>query len=173
MQTAIMVALAVLAFFGATIAVFIGGNWLLARFRKRQQPPNEAIQRYRRRLLNPRWDELQEHVGQTVPDPLRKLYKQTALISRQDLVFRERTGKEWHVAEFYPLDKETLNGIWPDLKKSKIFPFAFDSVGVCFYVEFARKDSKRCPVMYYHHDGGDVELVSESLDEFLKWNRDS
>ena len=171
MQTAIVVALGVLGFFVVILAVFIAGNWLLARFRKPKPPSEQSILRYRERLLNPRWDELEEHFGQTIPEPLKNLYEQTTLLTRQDVVFRESASKEWHVAEFYPADKETLDGIWPDLQKSKIFPFAFDSFGDCYYVELAGKESNRCPVMYYHHDGSDVERVSKSLEEFLGWNR--
>src|SRR6266481_5108582 len=65
---------------------------------------------------------------------------------------------------------QTLEGIWSDLKKSKVFPFAVDSFGDCYYVELTGKDSNRCPVMYHHHDGSDVELVSNSLEEFLGWH---
>lgn len=172
MQMALVIVLGVLAFFAAILVIYIGGNWLLARFRKSKPRSEESIQRYRERLLNPRWDELREYFGQTLPEPLKNLYGQTALITTQDVVFRESDGKEWHVAEFYPADKETIDQIWPDLKKPKIFPFAFDSFGDCFYVDLSSKESNRCPVMYYHHDGSDVELVSESLEEFLGWNRD-
>jgi hypothetical protein len=171
MQMAIVIVLGVLAFFVAILAIYIGGNWLLALFRKPKPRSEESIQRYRERLLNPRWDELQERFGQTLPEPLKNLYRQTALVTRQDVVFRERAGKEWHVAEFYPADEET-DPIWPDMKKSNIFPFAVDSFGDCYYVDLASKESNRCPVMYYHHDGNDVELVSESLEEFLGWHRD-
>jgi len=171
MQMAIVIVLGVLAFFVAILVIYIGGNWLLARFRKPKPPCKESIQRYRERLLNPRWDDLQEHFGHTLPEPLKGLYEQTALITRQEVIFRESAGKEWHVAGFYPADRET-DPIWPDMKKSKIFPFAFDSFGDCYYVDLASKESNRCAVMYYHHDGNEIELVSESLEEFLGWNRD-
>jgi SMI1 / KNR4 family (SUKH-1) len=170
MQMAILVGLGVLAFFIIILTVYIGGNWLLARFRKPKPPSEESIRRYRERLLNPRWDELQEHFGLTIPQTMKDFYKQTTLLTTQNVVFREANGKEWHVAGFYPADTETSDAIWPDLKKSKIFPFAFDSFGDCYYVELTDQKSDRCPVMYYHHDGDDVELVSSSLDEFLKWH---
>jgi hypothetical protein len=172
MQMAMVIVVGVLAFFAAILVIYIGGNWLIARFRKPKPPSKESIQRYRERLLNPHWDELQEHFGQALPEPLKNLYGQTALITRQDVVFRETAGKEWHVAGFYPADKKTIDGIWPDLKKSEIIPFAFDSFGDCYYVDLSGKEPNRCPVKYYHHDGSDIELVSESLEEFLGWNRD-
>jgi hypothetical protein len=168
MHTAIILALAVLAFFVAVLLMYVGGNWLTARFRKPKPPPRESIERYLQRLLNPRWDELRDYFGQTVPRPLANLYDQKELIIRHDVIFSETPNKEWHVAGFYPADKGTLDAIWPELKKSKAFPFAFDSVGDCYFVA-AGNESSGCPVMYYHHDGGGVELVSKSLDEFIGW----
>ena len=111
------------------------------------------------------------HFGLAIPEPLKNLYEQTTLLTTQNVVFREKGGKEWQVAEFCPAHTQTLEGIWSDLKKSKAFPFAVDSFGDCYYVEHTGKDSNRCPVMYYHHDGSDVELVSNSLEEFLRWHR--
>src|ERR1700675_2252726 len=60
-----------------------GRNWLLARFRKPKAPTEESIRRYRERLLNSRWDELQEHFGLAIPEPLKNLYKQTTLLSKR------------------------------------------------------------------------------------------
>jgi hypothetical protein len=171
MQTALLVGLGVLTFFVVILTVLIGGNWLLARFRKPRPPSKESIRRYRERLLNPRWDELQMHFGLAIPEGLKNLYKQTTLLTTQNVVFRGNGGKEWHVAEFYPADAQTLEGIWSDLKKSKIFPFAVDSFGDCYYVELTDWESNRCSVMYYHHDGSDVEVVSNSLEEFIGWHR--
>ena len=169
MQTAIRVGLGLLAFFIALLTVLIGGNWLLARFRKPRPPSEESIRRYRERLLNPRWEELQEHFGVAIPQAIKDLYKRTTLLTAQNVIFRETGGREWQVAGFYPADTETLDAIWLDPKKSKILPFAFDSFGDCYYIELG-KQSDRCPVMYYHHDGNDVEFVSSSLDEFLRWH---
>ncbi|HMI51245.1 MAG TPA: hypothetical protein VK525_07020 [Candidatus Saccharimonadales bacterium] len=81
MQSAILVGLGVLAFFVVILAVLIGGNWLLARFRKPKLPTEESIRRYRERLLNSRWDELRVHFGLAIPGPLKKLYEHTALLS--------------------------------------------------------------------------------------------
>ncbi|SRR5579871_1306281 len=173
MQLAILVGFGVLAFFAVILTVYIGGNLLLPRFRKPQPPKEESIRRYRERLLNPRWDELQEHFGLAIPEPLKNLYKQTALLTTQNVVFRQNGGKEWHVAEFYPADTQTLEDIRFDFENSKIFPFAYDSFGDCYYVELTKEESSRCPVLYYHHDSdrSDVELVSNSLEEFIGWHR--
>jgi hypothetical protein len=60
-----------------------GRNWLLARFRKPKARTEESIRRYRKRLLNSRWDELQVHFGLAIPEPLKSLYKQTTLLSKR------------------------------------------------------------------------------------------
>src|SRR5690348_14439074 len=101
MRIAILVGLGVLGFVVVILGVLVGGNWLLARFRKPKPSSKESIGRNRERLLNPRWAELREHFGQAIPEPLRNLYKQTTLVTTKDVVFREKGGKEWHVAEFY------------------------------------------------------------------------
>jgi len=55
-----------------------------------------------------------------------------------------------------------------DVRKSGNLPFARDSFGDSYFVDLTSGDSSRCPVMIYHHDGSEVELVSGSLAEFLE-----
>jgi len=169
MHMLFVIALGVLAFFAVILTVLIGGNRLLWLLRRHKPRSEDYVRETRERLLNPRWGELENHYGQPLPMPVKNLYKQTALLTQQDIVFRDGNGKEWHVAEFLPADVEALKGTWPDLQKSKHFPFASDAFGDCFYVLLEGADSDKCPVMYYHHDGSDVELVSTSLNEFLSW----
>jgi hypothetical protein len=102
MQMVIVVGLGVLIFLVGILAAYIGGNLLLARFRKPKPPTEESIRRFRERLLNPRWDELQEHFGLPIPGPLKNLYEQTTLLTMQDLVFYEKRGKEWHALRSTP-----------------------------------------------------------------------
>ena len=132
MQTAVAVGLGVLAFYVAILTVHIGGNWLLARFRKPKTPSEESIRRYRERLLSPRWDELQKHFGLAIPEPIKSLYKQMTLLTAQNVVFREKGGKECHVAEFYPADTQTLEAVgltWrnPRFSHSRSIPLATPS----------------------------------------------
>jgi hypothetical protein len=171
MQMFLMVVLGVFAFFVFILIVFVGGNWLLSLLRKPKLPSEESVRRYRERLLNPRWEELEERFGQAIPARIKNLYTRTELISRRDIHLRNENGKTYHIAEFLPADVETLSGIWSELKKSNNFPFANDSFGDCYYIPFTGDKSEECPVMYYRHDGSDFELVSRSLDEFLEWHR--
>jgi len=166
MQMILMVALGVILLVAFILTVLIGGNWLLARFRKPKPPSEEAVRRYRERLLNPCWGDLQGYFGMTIPEPLKELYQRTELITAHDIVFRDQNDREWHVAEFLPADLKSLDETWLEVKKGKNFPFARDSFGDCYYIQLTTKES-RSPVMLYHHDGNDVEMVAASLEGFL------
>ncbi len=171
LQMALSVVAGVLLFFFLTLALYIGGNCLRWRFRKRKQLSEDSMRKTRDRLLNPKWGELEDHYGRPIPQPIKNLYIQTELLIQTNIAFRDRNGGEWHIAEFEPADLQALKWIWPDLTRSKNFPFASDSVGDLYYVPLEASAPETCPVMYYHHDGGDVELVTNSLDEFLSWRQ--
>jgi cell division septal protein FtsQ len=163
--------IAVMGAFGflvVILAIYAGGNWLLSRLKK-PKPPS-SISRYRERLLNPRWEELENHFGQSIPEQIKKLYARTEFISRRDIQLTNENGKPYEIAEFLPADIETLDRIWSDLKKAKNFPFARDSMDDCYYVPLTGGKSEDCPVMCYHHDGSDFESVSRSLDDFAGRN---
>ena len=127
----------------------------------------ESLRRYRERLLNPRWEELEEYLGQSIPERIKQFYTNTEIISRRDISASNAKGTTYHIAQFLPADIETLDGIWPDVKESTNFPFATDAFGDCYYIPLNGEKSAQCPVMCYHHDGSDVESVSASLDEFV------
>lgn len=168
MNVFLISAVAVVCFFLIILAIYVGGNWLIAVFRKRKAPSEESLRRYRERLLNPQWIDLQEHFGLEIPEPIKNLYAQKEMLVLRDLVFHSTNGKAWKVADFLPADIDTLRGVWPDLKKGKKFPFASDLFGDCYYIPLDHNQSGECRVMIYHHDGSDTELVSDSLDQFLK-----
>ena len=167
----LVVVLGVVFFFASILTALIGGNWLWTRVRKPKAPSKESIRRYRERLLKPCWGDLQRHFGMTIPEPLKELYRRTELLIEHDVVFRDQTNREWRIAEFAPADLKALDETWPDLKEGNHFTFAHDSLGDSYYVDLTRKGSKGMPVMLYHHDGSDVEIVATSLDEFLGWYR--
>ncbi len=167
MPMAFSVVAGLLVFFCLILALYIGGNRLRWRFRKPQALSEDSMLKFRDRLLHPQWDELEDYYGQPIPQPIKNLYKQTELLIQTNIAFRN--GREWGVAEFEPGDLEALRWTWPDLMSSKNYPFGSDSVGDVYYVPLEDSGSEKCPVMCYHHDGGDVEPVSNLLDEFLSW----
>lgn len=167
MKILLIAALGALAFIVFVLIVFAVGNWFVSLLRKPRVPSEESVRRYRERLLNPRWAELQEHFNQSIPERIKTLYAQTEIISRRDIHVTNENGASYHIAEFLPADIETLDGIWPEVKKSENFPFATDAFGDCYYIPLTGDKSGQCPVMCYRHDGSDFELVSTSLNTFL------
>jgi|SRR5215469_6065233 len=168
MQIFLMVVIGVLGFLVVILAVYVGGNWLLSRFRKSGPRSEESRRRYSERLRNPRWEELQEYFEQPIPEQIKKLYARTELIGQRGIQLTNENGKRYEIAEFLPADIETLDSIWSDVKQAKNFPFATDSMGDCYYVPLTGDKAGDCPVMCYHHDGCDFELVSRSLEEFVR-----
>jgi len=170
MQTFLMVVIGVFGFLVVVLAVYSAGNWLLWRLKKPKPPSEESVRRYKERLLNPRWEELEKYFSQPIPEPIKILYARTELVSRRDIQLINENGRSYEIAEFLPAEIETLDWIWSDLKKAKNFPFARDAMGDCYYIPLNDEESGRCPVMCYHHDGSDFELVSSSLEEFIDRN---
>src|SRR5262249_25948763 len=128
-QIILIVVLGVIGFFVVILTLYVGGNWLLRRFRKPKFRSEESARRYWQRLLNPRWNELELHFNQSIPERIKHLYAQTEIISRRDIRVSNENGATYHIAEFLPADIETLNGIWRDVKESANFPLATDAMG--------------------------------------------
>jgi len=161
------VAIGVLGFLVVILAIYVGGNWLLWHLKKPKAPSDESVRRYTERLLNLRWEESEDYFGQPIPNAIKNLYARTELIKRRNFQITNESGKSYEIAEFLPADLETLNRIWSDLKDSKCFPLATDSMGDCYYVPLSSDKLGNCPVMCYHHDGSDHEAVRRSLEELV------
>jgi hypothetical protein len=166
-QLFLIVVLGSIGFVVAISTVYIGGNWLLSRLRKPKPSSEQSAHRYRERLVNPRWEQLEEYFNQPIPERIKQFYTQAETISRRDIRVSSASGTVYHIAQFLPADIETLNEIWPEVKESAKFPLATDAFGDCYYIPLTGDKSEQCPVMCYHHDGSDFESVSTSLDEFL------
>ena len=167
LQMFLAVVLSVFGFIVLILAVYVGGNWLLGHLRKPKPRSEESARRYKSRLLNPRWDELEAHFNQAIPEQIKRFYAQTEIINRRDLRVSNASGASYHIAQFLPADTETLKEIWPEVRESTNFPLATDAFGDCYYIPLNGEKSAQCSVMCYHHDGSDVESVSTSLDEFV------
>jgi hypothetical protein len=167
MQILFIAVLGGIGFFVVILTVYFGGNWLLLRLKKPKLSSAASVRRFQEKLLNPRWEELEEYFNQSIPKRIKHFYTQAEIISRRNIRFSNANGATYHIAEFLPADIETLNGIWPEVKKSANFPLATDAFGDCYYIPLTGDKSEQCPVMCYHHDGSDFESVSTSLDELL------
>jgi hypothetical protein len=162
-----MAVLGGIGFLVVIVAAYVGGNWLLSRLRRPQSLSEELEQRYSERLLSPRWEELEGYFNRSIPEQIKRFYGHAEILSRHDVRVTIANGATYHITRFLPADIETLNGIWPDVKTSANFPLATDAFGDCYYIPLTGDKSEQCPVMCYHHDGGDFKSVCTSLDEFL------
>jgi len=169
----LIVVVGVIAFFVLIVLLLVGGNWLLSLFRKPKPTSDESVRRYRERLLNPRWEEVEEKIALAVPSRVKQLYVQPELICQSKSCFSPKEGKTYYVAQFLPADAQSLSETWAAVRESKGFPFAVDYFGDTYYVPLVGKAGETCSVMCYHHDGNDFELVSSSLEEFLGWHQKS
>jgi hypothetical protein len=168
MRILLMAVLGAIGFLAVIVIVYIGGNWFLSRLRRPESPSGESEQRYRERLFNPQWEDLEEYFNRPIPEQIKRFYTYREIISRHDVRVSKANGATYHIARFLPADTATLDEIWPDVKMSANLPLASDAFGDCYYIPLTGDRSEQCPVMYYHHDGSDFEAVSTSLDEFLK-----
>jgi hypothetical protein len=168
MQVFLIAVLGGIGFVALILAVYVGGDWLLLRLKKPKLPSEESLRRYRERLLSPRWKELEEYLGQSIPERIKQFYTNTEIINRQHIRVSNAKGTTYHIAQFLPADVEALDGIWSEVREFPNFPLATDAFGDCYYIPLTGDKSEQCPVMCYHHDGSDFESVSISLDEFLK-----
>ncbi len=87
MQVILISAVGAVCFFVIILAIYAGGNWLIAFFRKPKAPSEETLRRHRERLLNPQWIDLQEHFDLEIPEPIKNFYAQTEMLMKRDIVF--------------------------------------------------------------------------------------
>jgi hypothetical protein len=143
-----------------------------ARARRRRESPEELQRRLKEfdaRLASPKWTELERHFGAPAPRDLQGLYTQP-LVCAQSLETRtpRATGRdrEDFIAWFCPADLRTVEeASW--VVQSKEFPFANDGFGNYYVVAFGQDPAQPSRVRFHSHEGGGVEDVGASLDEFL------
>jgi len=127
----------------------------------------------RHRLLNPRWQEVQQATGGRPSSALRTLYSDSDLIVQTEFVVplhstNDDALSQEQIACFQPADGQTLLDPWRAYLPKAAFPFARDFTGDLVFVELT-PDGDDLPVKHWFHDGDDVELVAPSLAEFHRW----
>jgi hypothetical protein len=129
-----------------------------AWWRRRNPPEKIAAERraYEARILKPDWAFYERHLQRPAPEELRELYADRALIIAQDLDY----SKSDRISTFDPLDEEGLLETQPWL--------GFDAVAIAT-TDFGdpiylRPGAAEPDVVYVtHHDGGDTEVLAESV----------
>lgn len=148
--------------------------WLIGRFTSGQPvaPQRDAAleSKFRERLLQPQWNELERRFGFAMPQSLHALYSDHSTLLRRSfyIVPPESTTESDHhfVERFEPADVQTLE-TWFPVGENR-FPFASDDFGNYYYVQLDPA-SEDTPIFFVDHDSGDILPVADSLDELLRW----
>ena len=163
MSDTITTVLAIILFFiGLPVLIL----WITDRRRnrwRREAPPASQVaerQAYERRILNPDWTAVEHHLRRPVPQALRDLYADRALIVRRDL----RYADDHVISSFEPLDEQAI--------QDAIRWLGFDAVAIAttdladaVYLRVGAAEADN--VYLTHHDGGDTEVFAESLSEMF------
>lgn len=152
-------------------AVFLKGIERIRQWR-RAVPAEETIRRaaeFNARLASPKWQDLERHFGAPAPADLRHLYE-SPLIRSEHLAVPNPTPsdaeREDHIARFLPADLLSVQeASW--VVKTREFPFAEDGLGNYYTVSFRLDVTAPSAVRLHWHDGGDVEVIADSLGRFL------
>ena len=146
-------------FVGLPLAIlFLRDRVSRALWRRRNPPEKLAADRraYEERLLRPDWAFYERHLGRPAPPALRELYADRALVMAQDMDYTEGD----RISTFEPLDADGLLETRPWL--------GFDAVAIAT-TDFGdpiylRPGSSEADTVYItHHDGGDTEVLAESV----------
>jgi hypothetical protein len=70
-------------------------------FEEAKTPSEESVRRDTERLLNPRWEELEDYFGQPIPNAIKNLYARTELIKRRDFQITNESGKSYEIDDVH------------------------------------------------------------------------
>jgi hypothetical protein len=113
-----------------------------------------------RRLLNPDWPRVEQHLSRPVPSALRELYADRALITRRDL----RWSDEATISAFEPLDARAIADATRDLGFDGVM-IATTDFGDAIHLRSGA--TERDVVYVTYHDGGDTEVFADSVAVML------
>jgi hypothetical protein len=169
-----------LIFAAVLLVIATGIRRAIVRLRSRPNPEQieAAYQAYRRRLLNPQPDAVEQELGKLLPERLLQLYQDRSAI--QSAGFRLENPskkrwwpKRWPVYCFEALDLESLNESPYEETLGPGFCFATTGRGCWYWIAASDQRTKDSPVIFLDYDGGRShgKTVADSLDEFLNWPR--
>jgi hypothetical protein len=142
----------------ALVLMFIGLPVLILRIIDRTRKASHAANReaYERRILTPDWPCVERQLRRPAPQALRDLYADRRLITQRDLVYDD----DRVMSTFEPLDEQAIADTrqWLGFEAVAIATTDFgDTV-------YLRSGAGEVDAVYLaHHDGGDIEIVAESV----------
>ena len=125
-----------------------------------------AAARYRERVASPDLDGLEQHLGHSLPESFRALYRDRGLITSENIVVAVpnplEKSESSYIAFFEPADIETLDHPWPGCEG--LFPFANNGAGDQFLVDLTQPDPD---VVYHLHETGEQVSLGVPLSAFI------
>lgn len=150
-------------------------DWLFGGGSEQHEERRAERVAFEARLRNPQWTAVEAALGHAVPNLLREIYADQALITSADLLVLDPAKGDgwdgaWNVNQFTPADAEALA---PELESIPpgAFSFASNEFGDPFYVQLGELADGDGRVFVHYHDGDYTELVAPSLRTFLGWRR--
>jgi hypothetical protein len=153
------------------VAIFIGLPvvilWSRDRITRawRESPRARAARaderrRYEQRILKPDWARVENQLGRAVPQALRDLYENEALVTSRDLDY-----SIYHaISTFEALDAQAFGNAKKWLGVDGLV-FATSDMGDSIYL---RPGASAPDTVYLlRHDGGDTEVIAATIDEMV------
>jgi len=154
------------------VALLVGGLFLTwffldRAYRRRFPPEREAAERraFEQRILRPDWAFYEQHLQRPIPDTLRKLFADQALVTDGGFDYAKGAG----ISTFNPLDRDSLLDV-RDEAGCEIIAFAVSDCGDPIHLRPGPTEPDT--VYITSHDGGGTKVFEKSIDVMLeKLNR--
>lgn len=150
------------------IVIGLPSLWFAVLGRFSLRPPSTpeelaaAQKKYEEQLLNPDWGFYERHLKRPVPTALRQLYADRQLITMQDI--HADAGGDYPINEFMPIDEENVTELGET--NLEIFAIAINECGDPIYLRSGASEPDKVYVTY--HDGGETEVLAESVEAFVE-----
>ncbi len=136
----------------------------------------KSLRTYHKRLRSPQPHEVEEKLGAFLPSSLLALYSDTKTILTNDFqvlpkIRYSEVEAYFIIAEFLPLDAQSLKDVGDMSEFGSVFCFASDGCGNYFWLSLDKERQKDAPVWQFYRDGRENIKVAASLEEFLGWPR--
>jgi len=156
----------------AILLIFVGLPLFILKVRDRanralrehrNQPERQALLRhaYEQRILRPDWAYVERRLQRPVPRALRELYADEVLVTSRDVQY----SMDHSISTFEALDEQAMadNTAWLAVKA---IVFATTDTGDPIYLRSGPSEADKVYLTY--HDGGDTEILAESVSEMLE-----
>ena len=167
-ETLKTVALLVALFIGLPIFIIWMRDRISDALWRRRNPPGKLLAdrlAFEERLLRPDWAFYERHLQRPAPPALRELYADQALITTHGLDFVYDDEFEITISSFEPLDERGLSETRPWLGFDAVAIATSDS-GDPIYLRPGQSEPDVVHITY--HDGGDTEVLMESVEALLQ-----